>query len=178
MTLVRSGGSDCVPTCLRPTFSENSLKKTAAWIEEDLGRLRQTADLDPLQLAGKLAGYSVAYFRLEMWEQARPLLTECLEIRREKLPQAWSTFYAINMTGELKFRLGDEKSAEPLLLEGALGASCEVSSSLGGKRSSTSTPRRSQSTRFRFLQRDWPNRQSHRLVNQPSKIGLTLEDIV
>ena len=73
------------------------------------------------ELAVQLAWVSAVLLRVREWDEAEPLLRECLAIRREKEPDGWRTFGAMSMLGGAL--LGQKKfaEAEPLLLDGVRG---------------------------------------------------------
>jgi len=82
---------------------------------------RATLPKDSPELAGQLATISVTLLTLQAWDEAEPLLRECLAIREKTAPHDWRTFNTKSMLGGAL--LGQKKFAlaEPLLLAGYQG---------------------------------------------------------
>ncbi len=75
--------------------------------------------MSPPDVAGGLSmlGWSLVW--QEKYAEARPVLTECLKIRRTALPAGhWQTGSAKSLLGWALTGLGEFEAAEPLLLEG------------------------------------------------------------
>ncbi|MBL8888742.1 MAG: tetratricopeptide repeat protein [Planctomycetaceae bacterium] len=111
---------DCRNEWLEDLMLGREVEKFEGWMNDEIQRQRD-ANAAPLVLAGQLINAGIGFVRMEQWDKAEPLLRECAELRREHLPKAWNTYYAISALGEVRFRQGFLEEAEPLLLEGAEG---------------------------------------------------------
>ncbi|MFO0939518.1 MAG: serine/threonine-protein kinase [Pirellulales bacterium] len=82
---------------------------------------REKFPKDSPDLAGQLALISATLLQVKAWNDAEPLLRECVTIRDKTNPNLWNAFNAKSMLGGAL--LGQEKysEAEPLLLEGYKG---------------------------------------------------------
>jgi serine/threonine protein kinase len=71
-----------------------------------------------VRAAGQMAQLGLNLLRQQKYAEAEPLLRDCLKLRQQKQPQAWSTFNTQSMLGASL--LGQKKyaEAEPLLLAG------------------------------------------------------------
>jgi len=56
-----------------------------------------------------------------LYRDAEPLLRECLAVREELSPDAWTTFIAQSLLGAALLGQGQHAAAEPLLLSGYAG---------------------------------------------------------
>lgn len=111
---------DCRNEWLEDLMLDRKVEKFESWMKEEIQRKRD-ANADPPILAGQLISAGMGFVRMEQWDKAEPLLRECVEIRREHLPGAWNTLYAISALGEVRFRQSFVEESGPLLLEGAEG---------------------------------------------------------
>lgn len=73
------------------------------------------------ELSNAFSQIGLSLLQVNAWIQAEPILRECLLIRENKQPEAWTTFYTRSMLGGAL--LGQKKyaDAEPLLLKGYEG---------------------------------------------------------
>jgi hypothetical protein len=73
------------------------------------------------QLAGRLAEVSLFLLGRGRWDEAEPLLRQCLALREKEMPDDWRTFNTRALLGGAL--LGQKRSAEaePLLLAGYRG---------------------------------------------------------
>jgi serine/threonine protein kinase len=90
-------------------------------VGELLADERKTLPKDSPQLAGLMARFGLSLLELRAFDDAEPLLRECLSIREKKEPEAWTTFNTLSMLGGAL--LGQKKyaDAEPLLVKGYEG---------------------------------------------------------
>jgi len=58
---------------------------------------------------------------VKAYADAEPLLRECLVIRQQKEPDAWTTFYSQALLGAALLGQKEYPDAEPLLLQGYQG---------------------------------------------------------
>jgi serine/threonine-protein kinase len=82
---------------------------------------RKELPKDSAQLAGLLAQIGMALLNQKKWDEAEPLLRECLTIREKAQPDVWTTFNAKSMFGGVLLGQKKYKEAEPLLLAGYQG---------------------------------------------------------
>ena len=111
---------DCRNEWLEDLVLAYKVEPLVAWANSEIQRHRDIG-AKPEVLAGQLVSFGMYYARMQEWARAEPLLRECVDLRREHLPGAWNTFYAISALGEVQFRLGAREEAETLLLEGGHG---------------------------------------------------------
>jgi tetratricopeptide (TPR) repeat protein len=93
-------------------------------VELLLGRVAQArAQLpaDSPQLGNVLAVVSLTLVEMKKWEDAEPLLRDCLAIREQTQPDFWSTFNTRSMLGGALLERMEYSEAEPLLLSGYKG---------------------------------------------------------
>lgn len=90
-------------------------------MQENLAEARKTLPKDSPQLANLLAQSALILLERKEWNQAEPLIRECLAIREKLLPDGWQTFNSKAQLGAAL--LGQKKytDAEPLLLAGYEG---------------------------------------------------------
>ncbi len=95
--------------------------KLAQLLPEALPVARKRWPKDSPQLAGVLAQGGFALLQLQRWDDAEPLLRECLALREKTQPDAWTTANTRSILGGVL--LGQKKyaDAEPLLLKGYEG---------------------------------------------------------
>jgi eukaryotic-like serine/threonine-protein kinase len=95
--------------------------KLADLLQEQLPEARKALPKDSPQLAGLLAQIGTSLLQQKKWNEAEPLLRECLAIREKAQPDVWSTFNTKSMLGGA--RLGKSKYADagPLLIAGYEG---------------------------------------------------------
>jgi serine/threonine protein kinase/Tfp pilus assembly protein PilF len=82
---------------------------------------KQRSGPDSLQYAGQLAQLGLNYLNQKKGSDAEEVMQECLRIRRQKEPDAWTTFNAQSMLGEALLLQKDYAKAEATLLEGYKG---------------------------------------------------------
>jgi serine/threonine protein kinase/tetratricopeptide (TPR) repeat protein len=95
--------------------------EAAQLVTELLRDARKELPGDSPQLASKLAQLALPLFQANAFTAAEPLLRECLAIREQHEPDAWTTFSAQSLLGGSL--LGQKKyaEAEPFLLKGYAG---------------------------------------------------------
>jgi len=76
---------------------------------------------DSPELAAQLATLSLTLLKLNAWDEAEPLMRECLAIREQTQPDAWTTFNTRSMLGGVLLGQNRLAEAEPLLLKGYQG---------------------------------------------------------
>jgi hypothetical protein len=76
---------------------------------------------DPLRWAGVLAMIATDLLQFGQPAEAEPILRECLAVRRERQPQAWTTFNTESMLGVSLLEQKKYEAAEPLLWAGYEG---------------------------------------------------------
>jgi len=73
--------------------------KLADLLQERLGEARKALPKDSPQLAGELAQIGVSLLQQKKWNEAEPLMRECLAIREKKEPEEWRTFNTKSLLG-------------------------------------------------------------------------------
>lgn len=68
------------------------------------------------QLAARLATLGQTLLTLKAWDEAEPILRQCLAIREKSQPNAWSTFHTKSMLGGALLGQRKFEQAQPLLL--------------------------------------------------------------
>jgi len=98
-----------------------TVARAATLARELLADARATLPKDSPELATQLATVSRTLLTLQAWDEAEPLLRECLAIREKTAPDDWRTFNTKSMLGGAL--LGQKKFAlaEPLLRAGYQG---------------------------------------------------------
>ena len=76
---------------------------------------------ESLPYAGELAVLGLSLLQRKKWVDAEPVLRECLALREDKDPDAWTTFNARSMLGEALNGQNKPAEAEPLLVQGYEG---------------------------------------------------------
>ncbi len=100
---------------------QGKTKEAVSLNREVFDAKRTTLPAHSPEVVGQLAAFSLALLGDKAWDEAEPLLRECLEIREKAQPNEWTTFNTRSMLGGAL--LGQKKfaDAEPLLLEGYQG---------------------------------------------------------
>jgi hypothetical protein len=96
---------------------EKAVALARDWLAEDRGKMPPGS----LRLASVLAPTGLTFLKVKAWDEAEPLLRECLAIREKAQPEAWTTFYTRSMLGEALLGQGKPTDAEPLLRSGYEG---------------------------------------------------------
>src|SRR5262249_13569121 len=73
------------------------------------------------ELAGQLATLGLMLLGEKAWDEAEPLLRECLAIREKTQPDAWTTSNSRSLLGGALLGQNKLDDAEPLLLDGYEG---------------------------------------------------------
>ena len=82
---------------------------------------RRKLGRDDPALAGTLAMLGKVELNLKKYAEAEPPLRECLAIRDKKLPDDWSRFNAMSLSGAVLAGQKKYAEAEPLLIQGYEG---------------------------------------------------------
>ena len=90
-------------------------------VKEMLPEVRAELSVPSLDLASVLAQMGTALVGVRAWDEAQPLLAECLEIRQAEQPEDWRTFNTRSLLGAALLGKGRHAEAEPLLLAGYEG---------------------------------------------------------
>lgn len=96
-------------------------EKLAKLLEEHLNKTREALPEKSPQLAGALAHIGMILLKGQRWAEAEPLCRECLAIREQAEPDAWTTFNTNSMLGEALLGQHKYEDAELLLLTGYEG---------------------------------------------------------
>jgi tetratricopeptide (TPR) repeat protein len=86
-----------------------------------LDEMHQRLPQESPELAGQLAKLGLLMLKEKAFEQAAPVLRECLVIREKKEPDAWLTFNTQSMLGSALSGQKKFDEAAPLLLKGYEG---------------------------------------------------------
>jgi tetratricopeptide (TPR) repeat protein len=86
-----------------------------------LADARRTLPPASPQLAGALAQYGSTLLDVGAYAEAEPLLRECLALRAQTQPDAWTTFNTMALLGGALLGRRQYAAAEPLLLKGYAG---------------------------------------------------------
>jgi tetratricopeptide (TPR) repeat protein len=97
------------------------LAEAAALLERLLADARKSLPKDSPQLAAMLAHYGSMLLQAKAFDEAEPLLRECLAIREAAEPDAWTTFDARSLLGGALLGQRRHAEAEPLLHQGYEG---------------------------------------------------------
>jgi hypothetical protein len=95
--------------------------KAEALLRELADFWKQKAGADSPQYAGQLALFGLHLIRQKKDTEAEAVLRNCLAIRRQKEPEAWTTFNTLSLLGGALARQQKYADAEPLLLQGYQG---------------------------------------------------------
>ncbi|MGE3108593.1 MAG: tetratricopeptide repeat protein [Phycisphaerales bacterium] len=98
-----------------------SIVRLTTLVRELLADAAATLPEESPELAGQLAGFSQTLLTLNAWDEAEPLVRECLAIREKTQPDAWTTFNTKSMLGGVLLGQSKLAEAEPLLLAGYQG---------------------------------------------------------
>jgi hypothetical protein len=82
---------------------------------------RTTLPTDSPELAVQLASFGLRLVTLKAWDEAEPVIRECLAIREKVQPDDWTTFNTRSMLGGALLGQNKLAEAEPLLLDGYRG---------------------------------------------------------
>ena len=93
-------------------------EKAAHLARELLGEARSSLPAGSAQLAGLLAQAGSSLMDVKAWDEAEPLLRECLAIREKAEPDDWRTFNTRSMVGAALLGQKKPAEAEPLLRSG------------------------------------------------------------
>ena len=91
------------------------------WQRKWLAVEREKSGTDSIAYAVELARLGRILLRLQRWAEAEPVIRECLTIRHQKEPDAWSTFHTESLLGVALLGQAKYADAEPLLLQGYQG---------------------------------------------------------
>ena len=91
------------------------------WRENVEIQRKATGPLASYQVALALALLGTNLLKQEKWTDAEKVLRECLDLRRKKEAQLWSTYNAASLVGAALMGQKKYKEAEPLLREGYQG---------------------------------------------------------
>ena len=96
-------------------------EQAAALAKELLADARKQLPGESPQLAGQLASIGASLLQAKAFDEAEPLVRQCLLIREKTRPDDWTTFNTRSLLGGVL--LGQKKcaAAEPLLLAGYEG---------------------------------------------------------
>jgi hypothetical protein len=96
-------------------------EKSASLDRETLDRARRQFGPLDVQTAGAMARLGLTLLALHRGVDSEPLLRECLTIRRNSQPEAWTTFNTCSLLGASLMDQGKYAEAEPLILSGHAG---------------------------------------------------------
>ncbi|MCL6505041.1 MAG: tetratricopeptide repeat protein [Pirellulales bacterium] len=110
--------SRIIPNTIVACEAAGQLARAEAWQGKWPAHVRDTTGADSLPYAGELAALGLNLLQQKKWAEADAALRECLAIRQQQPPEAWTTFNTRSMLGEAL--LGQQRYAEsePLLLSG------------------------------------------------------------
>jgi tetratricopeptide (TPR) repeat protein len=103
---------------------QGALKQYAAaepWRRKALALARKQGGADTLAYATDLALLGRNLFQQHKWQDAEPVLRECLSLREKQAPDSWVTPNARSLLGVAHLGQGRYADAEPLLLDGYAG---------------------------------------------------------
>ncbi len=98
-----------------------STARVAALVQELLPAARATLPKDSPELAWELVQFGRSLLTIKAWDEAEPLIRECLAIREKAQPDDWTTFDTRSMLGGALLGQNRLAQAEPLLLDGYRG---------------------------------------------------------
>jgi tRNA A-37 threonylcarbamoyl transferase component Bud32 len=92
-----------------------------AWRRKWLAVVKERFGPDSVPYAGELATLGWNLLQQRKWTAAEAVLRDCLAIREQKQPDAWSTFNTRSLLGSALLGRKQYADAEPLLLQGYEG---------------------------------------------------------
>jgi tetratricopeptide (TPR) repeat protein len=95
--------------------------KAELWQRKALAAAKADSGPDSLLYAGALASLGLTLLERRKWTDAEPVLRECLALRENQEPDAWTTFSARSMLGGALLGQKKPAEAEPLLVQGYEG---------------------------------------------------------
>jgi tetratricopeptide (TPR) repeat protein len=98
-----------------------STARIAALVPELLVTARSTWPKDSPELALELVQFGRSLLTIKAWDEAEPLIRECLAIREKTKPDDWTTFDTRSMLGGALLGQNKLAEAELLLLDGYRG---------------------------------------------------------
>ncbi|MFO0867415.1 MAG: serine/threonine-protein kinase [Pirellulales bacterium] len=114
---LQSIGPDLVDAYFQTTQPDPALQV----VQQIVDAARRKQGHDRRQTAAVLAKLGVTLLQYRDGAAAEPILRECLEIREQFEPDAWTTANARSLLGDALAGQGKLAEAEPLLLDGYLG---------------------------------------------------------
>src|SRR5262249_26015412 len=91
------------------------------WLRKRLAAVKAASGPGSPRHAAELEPLGVSLLEREKWIDAEPVLRECLALREEQEPDAWTTFNARSMLGGALNGQQRHAEAEPLLVQGYEG---------------------------------------------------------
>jgi tetratricopeptide (TPR) repeat protein len=96
-------------------------EKAGALAREMLSEGRAAAPPGSPQLSALLGQAALGLVAARAWDEAEPVVRECLAIREKAEPDAWTTYQARSLLGAVLLGRGRYADAEPLLRAGYYG---------------------------------------------------------
>jgi tetratricopeptide (TPR) repeat protein len=97
------------------------LGQAESWRRKWLNVVKQRSGPASIAYSIDLAALGSNVLQQRKWAEAEPLLRDCLAIRQQKQPGAWTTFNTQSQLGEALFRQKKHADAEPRLVAGYEG---------------------------------------------------------
>jgi hypothetical protein len=97
------------------------LGQAESWRRKWVAVAKQSAGADSVTYSVDLAALDWNLLQQKKWAEAEPLLRECLAIREQKQPDAWTTFNTQSQLGAALLGQKKHADAEPQLVAGYVG---------------------------------------------------------
>ncbi len=113
--------SRIIPNTIRAYEEAKQFDRAEAWQRKWLAHVQKQAGADSPAYAAELAALGLNLLQQQKWADAEATLRDCLAIRQQQQPDAWTTFNAQSMLGGALLGQKQYAEAEPLLLAGYAG---------------------------------------------------------
>lgn len=110
-----------MPETIRAYEEVGQYGRADEWRQKWLGFLTEQGGPQSPAYAGELATWGHGLLQRQKWTEAETVLRECLAIRKDKEPDAWTTFNTQSMLGGALLGLKKYADSEPILLKGYEG---------------------------------------------------------
>ncbi len=110
-----------IPNTIRAYEEAKQFDRAEAWQRKWLAHVQKQAGADSPAYAAELAALGLNLLQQQKWADAEATLRDCLAIRQQQQPDAWTTFNAQSMLGGALLGQKQYAEAEPLLLAGYAG---------------------------------------------------------
>jgi serine/threonine protein kinase/tetratricopeptide (TPR) repeat protein len=110
-----------VHNTVRAYAGDRQFDKAEAWQRRWLAHVGKKAGAKSSAYADELVSLGSLLLKQEKWADSAAILAECLAIREQQQPDAWTTFNTMTMIGGALLGQKQHAQAEPILLKGYEG---------------------------------------------------------